>query len=55
MVSTHHLLELGIGHVVLGLQLGRLDGQGLLHLLDLPDSLRDLVQANVEVKLLLFL
>ena len=51
--STHHLFEFVVGKVVLLLQLIALDGQTLLQLLHLLHSLPDLLQADVQVQLLL--
>ena len=49
----HHLLELVIGLNVLGFQLCRLDSKRFLHFLHLSHSLCNLVEANIDVELLL--
>ena len=48
-----HLLEFGVGEGGLGLKLVGFDAQTLLQILDLLHGLADLLQTNVEMKLLL--
>jgi len=50
---THHLFELLVGKCILLLQLILLDGKGGLQLVHLVHRLPDLLQAHIQVQLLL--
>jgi len=49
LLILEHLFQLGVGGFVLLLQLLALDGQRLLHLLNLLDSLGNLVQTDIQM------
>lgn len=51
--ETYHLFQFLVGSIVLLLQLNAFDGQGLLQFLHLLHSVTDLLQAHIQVKLLL--